>query len=198
MSEMIKKPHFLASPYDPCLVLSYCMRTFNQASDEDIRTRMRFIDKDKSGHITFEEFNDWLLMLPEISPRAFFDHFYRTGRADPLQDALCHNMPSSHGAKLANVAADLFSGAVAGVVSRTATAPIDRLRLLLQAAPPGTPSAGMAETVSKIIKEGGMKAFFRGNGVNCLKIAPEVRRGLHVSIFIFVLVKQVNRQEISM
>ena len=193
MSEMIKKPHFLASTYDPCLVLSYCMRTFNQASDEDIRTRMRFIDKDKSGHITFEEFNDWLLMLPEISPRAFFDHFYRTGRADPLQDALCHNMPSSHGAKLANVAADLFSGAVAGVVSRSATAPIDRLRLLLQAAAPGTPSASMGETVSKIIKEGGMKAFFRGNGVNCLKIAPEVRQAVLSRQYVYVCTSKASK-----
>ena len=79
----------------------------------------------------------------------------------------------------------LIAGAFAGAVSRTSTAPLDRLRVLLQVQiraktlPKGI-SARLAfqlqETLrvcSKIYSDGGVLAFWRGNGVNVLKIVPE-------------------------
>eukprot|EP00216_Chloropicon_sp_CCMP2111_P001641 CAMPEP_0198238268 /NCGR_PEP_ID=MMETSP1446-20131203/3968_1 /TAXON_ID=1461542 ORGANISM="Unidentified sp, Strain CCMP2111" /NCGR_SAMPLE_ID=MMETSP1446 /ASSEMBLY_ACC=CAM_ASM_001112 /LENGTH=305 /DNA_ID=CAMNT_0043920659 /DNA_START=58 /DNA_END=975 /DNA_ORIENTATION=+ len=65
----------------------------------------------------------------------------------------------------------LFSGAVAGVVSRTSTAPVDRLRMLFQV----NESSRMTimQGMRKMAAEGTLKAYFKGNGANCLKIAPE-------------------------
>jgi solute carrier family 25 (mitochondrial phosphate transporter), member 23/24/25/41 len=74
---------------------------------------------------------------------------------------------------LATLAFKAYSGSVAGGISRTATAPLDRLKTLMQASPPGQPSRGMLAGLRSIYAEGGMGAFFRGNTANVLKIAPE-------------------------
>ncbi|KNE65683.1 hypothetical protein AMAG_09667 [Allomyces macrogynus ATCC 38327] len=76
----------------------------------------------------------------------------------------------------------LICGAVAGAVSRTCTAPLDRLKVLLQtrikSAPggPGTQLTRMAllqDSLCAIYRDGGLPSFWRGNGMNCIKIMPE-------------------------
>lgn len=66
----------------------------------------------------------------------------------------------------------LLSGGVAGAVSRTATAPIDRLKMLLQVQDSKTPMT-MTAGIRKMAAEGSLRAFFKGNGTNVVKIAPE-------------------------
>ncbi len=74
-----------------------------------------------------------------------------------------------------------IAGALAGAVSRTATAPMDRLKTLLQAQGAhaamanGVRVTGVIHCAREIVKEGGIAAFWRGNGINVMKIAPEVR-----------------------
>ena len=75
---------------------------------------------------------------------------------------------------LANVSASLACGAIAGAVSRTATAPMDRIKLLMQAAPVAQRPEGMLAAVRSVYADGGARSFFRGNGANCVKIAPEM------------------------
>lgn len=65
----------------------------------------------------------------------------------------------------------LTSGLVAGIISRTTTAPMDRLKVMLQAHPK---NSSVMQTFRFIMREGGALAFWRGNGVNCIKIGPEV------------------------
>jgi solute carrier family 25 phosphate transporter 23/24/25/41 len=68
----------------------------------------------------------------------------------------------------------MVSGGVAGVVSRTATAPFDRLKTLMQAERPGcTKNKTIKGGLTNIYRKGGWQAFFRGNGTNVVKIAPE-------------------------
>ena len=68
-----------------------------------------------------------------------------------------------------------LSGALAGFVSRTATAPADRVKVLMQAGNRGSSgsSASIRATAAKIYKEGGLQSFWRGNGANVVKIMPE-------------------------
>ncbi|RYP14896.1 hypothetical protein DL765_006038 [Monosporascus sp. GIB2] len=84
------------------------------------------------------------------------------------------------------------AGAVAGGISRTATAPLDRLKvyllvntstdasLVVKAAKKGQPllairNAGrpLITAVTDLYKAGGFRGFFAGNGLNVVKIMPE-------------------------
>ena len=86
----------------------------------------------------------------------------------------------------------LLGGFVAGAVSRTVTAPLDRVKVLSQegrivawdAATRHPTVHAIADVkkrqmrLSKVVKhiyeEGGVTAFWRGNGINCLKAGPEL------------------------
>ncbi|WFD31989.1 hypothetical protein MSPP1_003031 [Malassezia sp. CBS 17886] len=77
----------------------------------------------------------------------------------------------------------LLAGGIAGAVSRTATAPFDRLKVyLITAQPaaaqaPGQPSrstvGSLVQSIGAIYREGGLRGFWLGNGLNCVKIFPE-------------------------
>ena len=95
----------------------------------------------------------------------------------------------------------LLAGGIAGAVSRTATAPFDRIKVYLitasretatgqvlkeglakgsaaattqQAAKLATKGAGLiSRAIGSLYREGGgLRAFWVGNGLNCLKIFP--------------------------
>lgn len=63
------------------------------------------------------------------------------------------------------------AGAIAGAVSRTCTAPLDRLKVFLQVR--GTEFASLRFCFKQLLKDGGWPSLWRGNGMNVLKIAPE-------------------------
>ncbi|KAH9966105.1 mitochondrial carrier [Russula dissimulans] len=79
----------------------------------------------------------------------------------------------------------LAAGGVAGAVSRTSTAPFDRLKVFLITRPPdlgGTslhPEAtvrgakAIMSAIARIYSEGGVAAFWVGNGLSVAKIFPE-------------------------
>ena len=61
----------------------------------------------------------------------------------------------------------LLAGGVAGAASRTATAPLDRLKVIVQAT---GARQGLLEGIRRIHSEGGLWGFWRSNGTNVLKI----------------------------
>jgi len=71
----------------------------------------------------------------------------------------------------------LVAGGVAGMVSRTCTAPLDRLKIMLQVHGTGRYRSGKSlrikDAFSYMLREGGVRGLWRGNGINVIKIAPE-------------------------
>ncbi|XP_034942908.1 calcium-binding mitochondrial carrier protein SCaMC-2-A isoform X2 [Chelonus insularis] len=65
----------------------------------------------------------------------------------------------------------LLAGGIAGAVSRTCTAPLDRIKVYLQVH--GTRHCNMTNCLRYMLKEGGIFSLWRGNGINVLKIGPE-------------------------
>ncbi|XP_077580833.1 mitochondrial adenyl nucleotide antiporter SLC25A24-like isoform X2 [Stigmatopora nigra] len=67
----------------------------------------------------------------------------------------------------------LVAGAVAGSVSRTGTAPLDRLKVFMQVHSSKSNKISLLKGFKQMIAEGGVRSLWRGNGINVLKIAPE-------------------------
>ena len=68
--------------------------------------------------------------------------------------------------------AHLFTGGVAGAVSRTATSPFERLRILKQVGTKEYIGRGTINSFVYMFKTEGMLGYFKGNGATVLKIFP--------------------------
>ena len=87
---------------------------------------------------------------------------------------------------------DLLVGGVAGAISKTIMAPVERIKLLLQTmeSHPDVlsgkikPYAGIADCAKRVHSEQGLKAFWRGNLVNCIRYAPQQGSALAFNDFI--------------
>lgn len=78
---------------------------------------------------------------------------------------------STSNGSLATHLTTLAAGGMAGAVSRTATAPVDRLKVMMQAGDKAATS--VVAGFRNIRAESGWMGFYRGNGTNVLKIVPE-------------------------
>lgn len=68
---------------------------------------------------------------------------------------------------------EFTAGALGGAVSRTATAPIDRLRTVWQVKSVDSKDINLRKMWHYLISEGTWRSMWRGNWVNVLKTAPE-------------------------
>lgn len=130
------------------------------------------------------------------------------------QDEVCVNSRLMMDEHVAN----LIAGCCAGVISRTFTAPFDRLRTLQQAGlgfplrMPGDSKAsegrysafrpfqgqGLLRAAEYVVAEGGYRGFFRGNFINCVKIAPEYALKFTINPIIVDILCEGNKQEATL
>lgn len=136
-----------------------------KASQSRVEKIIKLWDTNNDGKVTYKEFQKLTMLFPRMRVAEILDHAgdsYLFGY---------YSIPKSESpAKKANPLNIFLSGGVAGLISRTLTAPADRLKVMAQASGKG---ATLGSIVRDILAEGGMTAFWRGNGANVVKIMPE-------------------------
>ncbi|KAI5795556.1 mitochondrial carrier domain-containing protein [Geopyxis carbonaria] len=145
------------------------------------------IDKNNDGEISFEEWRDFLMFMPQgASMKTIYSYYLSTVNVNPEGDVNLSDGLNMQGLGY------FFAGGFAGVLSRTATAPFDRIKVYLmaqtgkapqqaleaairgQAAAATTKVAGpFKEAVLTLWRAGGIPSFFAGNGLNVVKVLPE-------------------------
>ena len=122
-----------------------------RVSDDQLRRAFALVDRDGSGALTVAEFERVLLLLPQgANPDAAFDAFIHRAFVDDAESEYTLPRDLDRGtdkirtrAALLELATKLASGGVAGAVSRTATAPVDRVKTIMQSGRPlPTPARG--------------------------------------------------------
>mmetsp|Transcript_30652 Transcript_30652/g.78712 ORF Transcript_30652/g.78712 Transcript_30652/m.78712 type:complete len:322 (-) Transcript_30652:669-1634(-) len=74
---------------------------------------------------------------------------------------------------LSAIAKSLFAGGVAGGLSRTAVAPLERLKILMQVqGNSGRVYTGVYQGLVYMAKTEGVRGMMKGNGTNCVRIIP--------------------------
>ncbi|KAG0461521.1 hypothetical protein HPP92_021818 [Vanilla planifolia] len=138
-----------------------------EIDDEELARFVEHVDKDNNGIITFEEWRDFLLLYPhEATIENIYHYWERVCLVDIGEQAVIPEGISKH----VNASKYLIAGGVAGATSRTATAPLDRLKVVMQVQ---TKCAKIIPAIKDIWGEGRLLGFFRGNGLNVMKVAPE-------------------------
>ncbi|EMC91523.1 hypothetical protein BAUCODRAFT_295816 [Baudoinia panamericana UAMH 10762] len=145
-----------------------------------------YIDKNHDGSIDYGEWRDFLLFIPASAPglKAVFTYYTSTVKLSSEGDV---NLSDEALSGLGYFVA----GGLSGITSRTATAPLDRLKVYLIAQTGNAQEAiqaaksGAAVTATKhgvatlwnACKElwaaGGIRSLFAGNGLNVIKVMPE-------------------------
>jgi solute carrier family 25 phosphate transporter 23/24/25/41 len=90
--------------------------------------------------------------------------------------AAAHAVSVTHAAHTAQELQPIFknmiAGGIAGAVSRTAVAPLERTKILLQLHTSFGRSPPLSTVLRKVWREEGWRGLFRGNGTNIIRIFP--------------------------
>ncbi|KAL5268240.1 hypothetical protein ACHWQZ_G002190 [Mnemiopsis leidyi] len=157
----------------------YCEKNGIDIPSEILQDHLNRLDKDGNLHISwdeFREFNQFKIRYDLVSATKLFGSAYVDGIIDQIPETQKHG----GGWYWSGVLKQILCGGVAGVVSRTCTAPIDRAKVLLQVQGQqqvvGCTGSGQSlnarQMVTAMWREG-IFTMWKGNLVNCLKIFPE-------------------------
>ncbi|GJZ47450.1 calcium-binding mitochondrial carrier protein SCaMC-1-like protein isoform X1, partial [Tanacetum coccineum] len=115
--------------YDALLKAGITSRSRIELDDDELASFVERMDKDNNGIITFEEWRDFLLLYPhEATIENIYQYWERVSLVDIGEQAVIPAGISKH----VHASKYLIAGGVAGAASRTATAPLDRLKVMLQ------------------------------------------------------------------
>ncbi|XP_036389413.1 calcium-binding mitochondrial carrier protein SCaMC-3-like isoform X2 [Megalops cyprinoides] len=141
---------------------------------------MQSIDKDGTMTIDWNEWRDHFLFNPIHNIEDIARYWKHSFMLDIGENMTVPDDFTEEEKKSGVVWRHLMAGAMAGSVSRTGTAPLDRIKVFLQCSVDvlqvyGSTSGRMKlwSGLRSMVGEGGLSALWRGNGINVLKIAPE-------------------------
>lgn len=133
-----------------------------------VQEMLEKVDVDGDKMVDFSEFRRFFMMLPRQGMAV--DYWISAecgGRCDVGGCVLVHD-EKSKGSPWGH----LFAGAMAGAVSRTATAPLETLRLSAMTGAIPAKTGTLAAAMS-VVEQEGWKALYKGNLTNVIRSAPQ-------------------------
>ncbi|XP_017557184.1 calcium-binding mitochondrial carrier protein SCaMC-2-B isoform X6 [Pygocentrus nattereri] len=132
-----------------------------------------YMDKNGTMTIDWNEWRDYHLLHPADNIPEIILYWKHSTIFDVGESLMVPDEFTAEEKKTGMWWRHLVAGGGAGAVSRTCTAPLDRLKVLMQVHASRSNTMCIAGGFSQMIREGGVRSLWRGNGINVLKIAPE-------------------------
>uniref|UniRef100_A0A0N5APR8 EF-hand domain-containing protein n=1 Tax=Syphacia muris TaxID=451379 RepID=A0A0N5APR8_9BILA len=153
-------------------IKTYCDRLGVPISDAKAQNIVERMHQKGSSSVGLSEFQEFMLFYPSSDPEVIAKYWKHNlaidiGESAVPEDFTPQEMQSGIWWR------HLVAGGVAGCMSRTCTAPLDRLKVYLQVHATRKNKLNVLSALKLLFEEGGLKSFWRGNGVNVAKIAPE-------------------------
>ncbi|XP_046940026.1 calcium-binding mitochondrial carrier protein SCaMC-1 isoform X2 [Lynx rufus] len=142
-------------------------------SEQQAELILQSIDTDGTMTIDWNEWRDYFLFNPVTDIEEII-RFWKHSTGIDIGDSL--TIPdefTEEEKKSGQWWRQLLAGGIAGAVSRTSTAPLDRLKVMMQVHGSKSGKMNIYGGFRQMVKEGGIRSLWRGNGTNVLKIAPE-------------------------
>jgi len=160
-----------------------------ESNPSTIKKIFDIVDIDNNGTINFDEWCEFLILMPRLNIKSVLDYwesvmavcdpneFTLYGIKGPSQKPVTKDKEDIKG-WLSSLGAGFF----AGVISRTLTAPFERLKFINQIYYKGAEKPpSLLSGLALLYKQDGFKGLFRGNLVTVLRAGPET--SLKLAIF---------------
>uniref|UniRef100_A0A3Q1JN35 EF-hand domain-containing protein n=1 Tax=Anabas testudineus TaxID=64144 RepID=A0A3Q1JN35_ANATE len=144
-----------------------------EISKEVAEKILRSIDADGTMTVDWNEWREHFLFNPATNLQEIIRYWKHTTVLD-IGDSLTIPDEFTEEEKTTGLWwKQLTAGGMAGAVSRTGTAPLDRMKVFMQVHSSKSNKITLFSGFKQMLKEGGVMSLWRGNGINVLKIAPE-------------------------
>ncbi|KAF8382159.1 hypothetical protein PRIPAC_71301 [Pristionchus pacificus] len=151
----------------------YCDELGVPLSEKRAQNLVSQMDQTGTEEIDLKEFQDFMLLYPSTDPTDIIRFWKHNLIIDIGEDSQIPEDFSKEEMQSGIWWKHLVAGGLAGAMSRTSTAPLDRIKVYLQVHATKTNNLNVFSVLKLLHAEGGIKSFWRGNGINVVKIAPE-------------------------
>ncbi|XGW34586.1 hypothetical protein V3C99_018492 [Haemonchus contortus] len=151
----------------------FCNEQGITLDDRKARGIVQRMDQSGSSSVDLSEFQQFMLLYPSSDVKDMVDFWRHNLVIDIGEDSQVPEDFTDQEIISGIWWRHLVAGGVAGCMSRSCTAPFDRLKVFMQVHSSRTNNLGLLSCLRLLHAEGGVKSFWRGNGINVVKIAPE-------------------------
>ncbi|XP_038063947.1 calcium-binding mitochondrial carrier protein SCaMC-2-like isoform X2 [Patiria miniata] len=142
-------------------------------SEEEADRLMKSMDKDGSLKVDWNEWRNYLLLHPSADLKDIYTYWKHATFIDIGETLSVPDEFTEDERQTGRWWRILLAGGAAGAVSRTVTAPLDRLKVIFQVIGSKKQNLSIISGFQHMYREGGLMSMWRGNGINVVKIAPE-------------------------